>query len=238
MAVGRREDWRRRRLRLMLKRDLDRPFDLVVHSRPEAAVSVRVVEGRLKVRLHRVFLDAVGEDYTALTKFLGSQGRSGRRTIEKFVERNAERIRTAEEARKARSRRELVSKGRHHHLGEIYRSLNDRYFGGRVDLAVTWGRDGRRQQVAGREIQLGAWDEGKHQIRIHPALDEPWVPRYYVEFVMYHEMLHADLGATVDDSGRRRVHTREFRLKERRYLLYERAILWEKMNIRQLLGGS
>jgi len=53
------------------------------------------------------------------------------------------------------------------------------------------------------------------------------VPRYFIEFVVYHEMLHADMG-TEEHEGRRSIHSREFRKRERLFEDYERAMAWER----------
>jgi hypothetical protein len=62
---------------------------------------------------------------------------------------------------------------------------------------------------------------------MNPLLDRRTVPRFFVEFIVYHEMLHADIGVETRN-GRRRVHTWEFRRRERLFREYARAISWEK----------
>jgi hypothetical protein len=64
-------------------------------------------------------------------------------------------------------------------------------------------------------------------IKINPILDSDRVPRYFLEFVIYHEMLHADIGIE-DGSGRRELHSREFRKREKLFRHYEKASAWEK----------
>jgi hypothetical protein len=53
------------------------------------------------------------------------------------------------------------------------------------------------------------------------------VPPYVVEFIVYHEMLHAQLGVE-EQNGRRAVHTRELRRREKLFKEYEKAIAWER----------
>jgi predicted metal-dependent hydrolase len=64
-------------------------------------------------------------------------------------------------------------------------------------------------------------------IRINPVLDIERVPPYFVEFIVYHEMLHAFLGVK-NKNGRRSVHSKEFRELEKRFSDYEKAMAWEK----------
>jgi hypothetical protein len=54
------------------------------------------------------------------------------------------------------------------------------------------------------------------------TLDGPQIPAYLLDFVMYHELLHKDLGFR-ESNGRRYAHTRNFREKERRFRFYSEA---------------
>ena len=75
--------------------------------------------------------------------------------------------------------------------------------------------------------RLGHYDPVHHTITISPVLDSAEVPDYAVRYIVYHEMLHADLGIGKGE-GRRIVHGPEFRIREKLFRHYERAIAWEK----------
>jgi hypothetical protein len=91
-------------------------------------------------------------------------------------------------------------------------------------------------------IRLGSYHERDNLVRIHPVLDRPEVPEFVVESIVYHEMLHAALPPTRSRNGRRRVHTAEFRRRERLYARFEEAEAWLAENVarlaRQRHGGS
>ena len=73
-------------------------------------------------------------------------------------------------------------------------------------------------------------------IRIHPTLDRQEVPEFYVAAVVFHEMLHQMVPA-VEVNGRRVVHGREFRRRERAYPDHARAKAWEERNLSLLLSS-
>jgi hypothetical protein len=75
-------------------------------------------------------------------------------------------------------------------------------------------------------------------IRIHPVLDRADVPSYFLESVLYHEMLHHHLGGVPDRSGRTVYHSRAFREAEALYPRYREALAWEKENLPRLLRAS
>jgi hypothetical protein len=72
------------------------------------------------------------------------------------------------------------------------------------------------------------------EIRIHPSLDRPDVPLFFVEYIVFHEMLH-QLFPSSRSGGRAVHHPRAFRDRERAYPQYGLAIAWEKQHLEQLL---
>lgn len=54
------------------------------------------------------------------------------------------------------------------------------------------------------------------------TLDDPQVPPYVIEFVMYHELLHKEVGIQLVN-GRRYAHTTAYKEKEKRFHSYEKA---------------
>ncbi len=69
---------------------------------------------------------------------------------------------------------------------------------------------------------LGHFDSAHNTIMISRRLDSPRLPRYVIEYLIYHEMLHLKYPVEYCD-GRRRVHSRQFRGDERRFRRYEQA---------------
>ena len=108
-------------------------------------------------------------------------------------------------------------------------------FGGTLLPPITWGRwstlRGRR-----RTIRLGSYDHREGLIRIHPALDQEWVPRELVEAVVHHELLHAALPPR-ESGGRRCLHGPEFRRLERELPQHTVAERWLAANLPRLLRG-
>src|SRR5687767_3422361 len=93
-------------------------------------------------------------------------------------------------------------KGRFFDLRKIFKKLNARYFNNRLrGYTITWGR--RRKQPPKEYFVFGTIQEEDRLIRIHPLLDRSWVPPWFLEYVVYHEMLHAVVPDQFDDSGRR-----------------------------------
>lgn len=126
--------------------------------------------------------------------------------------------------------------GRVHDLEAIRDEVNRRYFGGRLEVAIAWSRNGRSRRRRRRiTLKLGSWWPHLETVRIHPVLDHESVPRLVVASVVHHELLHAELEPDVEvRDGRRRVHTSEFRRREREFEGHQEARRWVRANLERL----
>lgn len=77
--------------------------------------------------------------------------------------------------------------------------------------------------------RLGFYDPDTHEIVVSRALDKKTVPFFVVEYVVFHEMLHAKHEA-MHNASRRTVHTRAFKEDEKRYSLFREASEWLERN--------
>ena len=110
--------------------------------------------------------------------------------------------------------------------------MNEEHFQGGIKASIGWGRMPVRRRR--KSIRLGVYDHQTREIRIHPALDRPDVPAFFVEFIVFHEMLH-QLFPSPSGFSRRVHHPRGFRDREKAFPQYAAAIRWEKQNLRVLL---
>src|SRR5438270_13971355 len=128
----------------------------------------------------------------------------------------------------------LQHEGRHFDLRENFDRLNRRFFGGRLrGYKVVWGR--KRKRRPKEYFIFGTIQEDDRVIRINPLLDQPFVPLWFLEYILYHEMLHAVVPDKVRGNGRRCVHTNEFNRREREFRFYKRARRWEEENLARFL---
>ena len=206
-------------LRGYFEKETGKAVSLTLTDNSVSMVSVRKKDRHISVRLHREFL---GADEWVLGE-IGSFLR-GRRTatpcLRRFIR---EHISCMPAARKRTA--VIRTAGRYHDLRKIYDEVNEEYFGGGISCPITWATGSPRRSA--RKKTLGSYSSHTGTIRINPILDRGRVPRFFVEFVVYHEMLHAAMGIT-EKNGRRSVHSREFRQREKSFRLYDRALQWEK----------
>jgi predicted metal-dependent hydrolase len=207
------------RVKDLIERLGGRPVSLTITDNSSSMLSIREQRGIVYVRLHRMFLDA-GEDVLKEIVLLVKRRRGETPLLRNFLKQNGHRIRKPHprkpNIRLAGSRRDL---------GKIYEALNREYFCSRISCAITWGAKGAKRAV--RKRTLGSYCRRTDTIRINPVLDSKTVPEFFLEFVVYHEMLHADI-AVSEKNGRRQVHSKEFKKREKLFRQYDRATAWEK----------
>jgi hypothetical protein len=119
------------------------------------------------------------------------------------------------------SKRYTGPQGHFYNLEEVFDSLNVRFFHGmlgRPDL--TWSEGMARRS-------LGHYDAAHNTIVVSRVFDRPSSPRYAIEYLLYHEMLH--LKHPVKMRGLRRcVHSREFKADESRFPQLREALAFLK----------
>lgn len=187
--------------------------------------TIRVRAGRVFVRISDLLQAAPPEVIQALALLLVA------RLLSRKAPRNEERIyrsyafspdilRASDLARRKRGRKVIsTSTGRVYDLDKLFSRLNRRHFDGEIEKpALTWSRRPARSI-------LGHHDAAHDTITISKALDSTEVPEWFVEYIMFHEMLHIKHPARIIN-GRRYYHTAAFRAEEQRYPGYEQAQEW------------
>lgn len=184
--------------------------------------TIRLREGSILVRLSDLLEGAPATVLQAIAHILlaklyrleiekGHLARYRRHISSRAVTEKAHQI------RKLRGRKHLgAPQGHVYDLEEIFEDLNRRYFHGLMARpALSWSRNRSRQS-------LGHYDPAHNAILVSRIFDDPRVPRFAVEYLVFHEMLH--LRHPVKLRGSRRcVHSHEFLAEERRFPHFEQA---------------
>ena len=118
-------------------------------------------------------------------------------------------------------------------LQEIFDRLNAEYFDNKIQAGVGWGRDSKKKNRSA--FRFGSYDRSKRLIRIHPRLNQEFVPLPVVELTIYHEMCH-QWTPSVKRNGVWRDHHADFKKKEKEYRYYQEAHSWEKQNWKKFLS--
>lgn len=119
--------------------------------------------------------------------------------------------------RQMRGRKRLHSpRGHVYDLETIFEDLNRRFFHGLMGRpCMSWSPSQTRRI-------LGHYDPAHNAIVISRIFDHPAIPRYALEYIVYHEMLHLKHPVRLRGS-RRCVHSAEFQAEEKMFPELRRA---------------
>src|SRR2546421_7939598 len=210
------------------------PPDIEVKFYPYAGLhhTIRVRSGRVYIRLSDIFRSAPFEVIQALAFLLVARllARKAPPAHERVYRKYAftpQVLRASDIARQKRGRKVITSaKGKIYDLSELFQRLNRRYFDGEIETPVlTWSKR-RAKRI------LGHHDAVHNTITISKTLDSREVPEWFVEYILYHEMLHIKHPARLIN-GRRYYHTKAFRTDEQRFPRYHDAQRWLDQIVRQ-----
>lgn len=184
--------------------------------------TIRLRSGRVYVRISDIFKNAPANVQRALAFILVSKllARKAPEVHERVYREYAfspEILRASDIARRQRGRkRTSTARGSVYDLDRMFQRLNRRYFDGEIERpALTWSLRKTRRI-------LGHHDAAHDTIVISKTLDSKDIPEWFVEYILFHEMLHIKHPARLI-KGRRYYHTNAFRSEEQRFPYYEEA---------------
>jgi hypothetical protein len=198
------------------------PIDVRFYRFTSLNTTIRLREGRIRVSLSDLLEGAPEPVLRAIAHILlaklyrkpidaGHARRYRRFTSSEAVVRQSERI------RQTRGRKKILSaQGEHYDLDEVFETLNRQFFHGLMGRPLlTWS------EVTARRL-LGHYDPAHNTIMVSRVFDRKGAPRYAIEYLMYHEMLHLK-HPVKQKNGRRCVHSSAFQAEEKLFPELERA---------------
>lgn len=184
--------------------------------------TIRMRDGRLLVRLSDLLQGAPEPVLRAIAHIL--LAKIYRKPIEAVHSSRYRRYVSSREiaakahlVRQIRGRKRITSaRGHTYNLEEIFDDLNTRFFRGLLGRPLmTWS------QVRARN-SLAHYDPGHNAIVVSRVFDHPAVPRYAMEYIVYHEMLHLKHPVKLRGS-KRCVHSPAFQAEERLFPRFDDA---------------
>lgn len=195
--------------------------------------TIRVRDGKVFVRIGEICRDmpAPGQQglaFILVSKLLRKKVPPQAREVYSSYIKSAEIRERAAENKRVRGRKVVSGhRGEVYDLDKVFEILNRRYFRGKLAKPVlTWS--------ARKTYRILGHHDATHQtVVVSKSLDSEDVPRYVIEYILYHEMLHIH-HPTVHHNGRRYNHTPAFRADERKFEYFHEAERWIERNVRKL----
>lgn len=184
--------------------------------------TIRLREGKLLVRISDLLEGAPENVLRSIAHILlakmyrKSVGRTHASLYRRYVS-SRHMTERAHLIRQMRGRKHIASaRGRVYDLDAIFDDLNVRFFHGLLARPrMTWSSETARNR-------LGHYDPAHNAIVISRVFDRAQVPRYAIQYIVYHEMLHLRHPVRLRGS-RRCVHSSEFQAEERQFPQIDKA---------------
>jgi hypothetical protein len=195
--------------------------------------TIRIRNGRVYVRIGEVCREMPLEAHRGLARILVAK-LYGRRPPKHANNVYAAYIKTqavrekAVENKRTKGRKVITSAlGAIYDLDEAFNLLNLQYFRGSLPKpTLTWSTR-KTYRI------LGHHDAAHDTIVVSRSLDSTNVPRFVLEYIVFHEMLHV-AHPTKHVNGRRYNHTAAFKRDEQKFKFYVEAEAWIERNVRRL----
>lgn len=222
----------RERLRRRLRPLLDAGMVLVDNSNGVNLFSFQTARGITTLRVSDRLAEAPIEVLRDVVGWArgGSAARAAAANVRAYISRLPHRP-------SRRRTPKLVARGDAHDLAALVEKVSRAHFRG-VELkirAVGWGVGRRHPNRKSGSVRLASFQETTRTVRVHPALDHELVPSWVIEFLLFHELLHAEMGHQKDAAGHHRYHTPEFRRREQRHPDHDRFLVWQNGPLQTVL---
>jgi hypothetical protein len=212
-------------LRAIVKKEPKPPIEARFYPYAGLSSTIRLRQGRVYVRVSDILRHSPREVLYALACILIAKlyrlksSKEHERTYREYT-LHPSVLNASETVRRRRGYKKTTSpRGKVYNLDEMFSQLNAQYFEGRLERPLLSWSQARARRV------LGHHDHVHGAIIISRVLDSPRIPRFVIEYVLYHEMLHVKHPPR-RLSGRTIYHGQQFRSDERRFHRFEEALKW------------
>jgi len=187
--------------------------------------TIRVRNGKVLVRISDIFASAPNCIHRALAFILVSKLLNktvpvkARKIYREFVNSKEIQNKVLQNKRRKGRKHTTTAIGEWFNLDDVFGKLNLVYFQNEITKpTMSWSRKRTYRR-------LGHYDPAHRTIVISRSLDDKDIPRFVVEYIVYHEMLHIK-HPTKHRNGRRYNHTPEFKRDEENFAYFEEAEDW------------
>jgi len=213
---------KKQRIEKILSSELEAPVEISLTRNRAVVLSIQRRHGKVSVRMHQAFLQADRRVLRAVADLINKKSsRLAKDIINDYIKTKSRFIQS-----KKRTRALILNpKGKVYDLEQILHELAQKYNLPSRGIKITWGN--ARIRKGQQSIRLGSFYQDDKLIRVHPRLDHPEVPKYFVEYIVFHELLHAAVPPE-DKRGRRNFHSHQYHEHEEKFEDYQAARKYEK----------
>lgn len=196
--------------------------DLKIKEYKSTFISISKDRNSLRVSLHKLFENAPQDIKNAIISYCLKGDKIAHRLIKTYANRYFFNLDYSNRL----DVKKLVTKGKFFDLLQIYENLNMVYYKNSLNLHITWFE--KPKYTSYSHFTFGTFDKNLKLIRINKLLDQANFPFYFINYIVYHEMLHSICEEIIEENGNKKVHTKKFKDLEKKFAYYKEAQEFEK----------
>lgn len=184
-------------------------------------LAVRKEKKQITIFLHAFFIKAPYKVLDALARYIAYKKAQDYMEVKKFIHFEQ----SALDYTATFDRDKCITQGKFYCLRTLYEKVNTHFFQDKFCLHISWFFPKYRTF---RSVTFGSYERAFKLIKINQYLDHPKVPSEYMQYLIFHEMLHELYPTKINERGRHQIHTPEFKRHEKTFPNYEKQKQFEK----------
>jgi len=215
-------------LKKFLEEKTDKKIHIEVSKDRRNLVQIITKQDEKIVKIHQNLVNAPHPIIRAIADFIaGKEKRKNKKTIVEYARKNPQIF-------SKQRKMNIDVTGKFYNLKQVFDKINEQFFNGFLSsVNISFGK--RYYSKRHRSIVFGNYCPETNLIRINRSLDSDSVPEFFLEYIVFHEMLHAYLYLL--DSGSTG-HTKKFKMMEKELPNLEKAEKWKRENLSLFIGSK
>ena len=214
-----------------LKTELENKLNLkvILNFKDYKSTYIKIEKTRfqIKISLHKLFENAPEDINEAVINYCTRKHGDSRRILKTYANEYFSKIDNSHKLDKQK----LITNGNCFDLKQIYDNLNIFYFQDKLNLNITWFE--KPKYIKFSHFTFGTYNKTLKLIKINKLMDNLNFPFYFINYIVYHEMLHSICEEKITLNGQRLIHTKEFKKLEQKFAYYKEALAFEKIFLKK-----
>jgi hypothetical protein len=193
-----------------LHQETKKKIEIKINQNKSYFFVLKYYRNTISLSLHHFFLKAPDDVLEALVKYVVNKNKTDFSLVKQFIYSNQIKLNFSDQFDKSK----LITTGNYFNLEDELNKVNQKYFNSRYDFLITWFKPSYKTF---RHITFGSYDRIYKLIKINKLLDHKNVNREYMQYLIFHEILHEVFPSKILKSGRCQMHGKAFKDYEKTF---------------------
>jgi hypothetical protein len=228
------------KVKTFLQRKLKKKVKLTTTRKKELQVIAEEKDKLVSLKVNAIFLKAPFQILENLIDYFKTKNPQSEKILKEFLNNNKSlnnnNISKPEVVKEIKYDEKISHQGRNHNLKVVFDMLNEKYFDNSISANITWSD--KFNSKGSKEIEYSVFESKLNLIKINQFLDKSMVPKYFIGYVIFNEMLSCFFSNQDNKSNKKKDNSEELHEWEKKYHAFNKAREWERQNGEKLKLNS